>query len=174
MVAVWQITITRDDITLLIAILGAVLGILNFTRGWWRNRVRLKVKPVFLTRHLFPSGKADLTMFFENRGGQKIPRVWGVEVMNKGVPVKIREVGFQLKGSSDRAALLRQISECFVALPHLLDRHDSVSIYADLIDDSGGYAHLGNFKRAYVRTTADQQFTGSTRAFKRAVKKCQH
>ena len=42
---IWQMSITRDDITLAIAILGAVLGILNFVRLWWRDRLRLKVIP---------------------------------------------------------------------------------------------------------------------------------
>src|SRR5947207_6797979 len=38
---IWQMSITRDDITLAIAILGAVLGILNFVRMWWSDRLRL-------------------------------------------------------------------------------------------------------------------------------------
>jgi len=41
----WQITITRDDFTLAIAILGAILGIGNLFIDLLRNRARLKVIP---------------------------------------------------------------------------------------------------------------------------------
>jgi hypothetical protein len=46
-----QITITRDDITLVIAVLGAVLGIINFLRLWWRDRLHAKVIPKLYGSH---------------------------------------------------------------------------------------------------------------------------
>src|SRR2546421_11707536 len=45
MLADWKIVITRDDVTLTIAILGAGLGIMNLFIDLWRNRVSLKVIP---------------------------------------------------------------------------------------------------------------------------------
>jgi hypothetical protein len=170
MIAAWTLTFTREDVTLAIAILGAGLGVLNVTRDWWRQRVRLKVGPTFAAR-FFRDGTSDQAMFFQNRRGEKIPRVWGIEVINKGVPVKIKEVGFLLKGSSDRAVITEQF-EPAVTLPHLLERHDSVTIFADIIGPANAFDHLGRFKAAFVTTTSGRRFSGSTRAFKRVAKKC--
>ncbi len=41
----WQLIVTRDGITLAIAILGVVLGIANLSIDVWRHQPRLKVTP---------------------------------------------------------------------------------------------------------------------------------
>jgi len=48
--ASWQITISRDDITLVIAIIGAALGVFNLWLVWKRERVSLEVIPKSFVR----------------------------------------------------------------------------------------------------------------------------
>ena len=92
---IWQVSITRDDITLAIAILGGALGILNFVRLWWRDRLRLKVIPKLYASiggAVFRWPKHDEAFLKQHL--TKSPR-FCIEVQNRGTnPVTIATVGF--------------------------------------------------------------------------------
>jgi hypothetical protein len=177
-----QITITRGDVTFWIALLGAITGVLGFGLGLWNawvtwreNRIRLRVVPVTLLSFPLAGGKVNPISFVKNSKGEAVARIWGIEVINEGSPVKIKEVGYLLCGTDDRAAIMHQLPAYQVTLPHQLERHDSVAIYADMFEEDGlptGFENLAKFKCAYTRTTSGKQFTGTNDLLKELTRKC--
>jgi hypothetical protein len=166
--AAWQITITPTGIFLTLGVLGFLLSVSNFIVDLRRNRIRLKVSPVTLLFFPAEGGHVNPASFFTNARGEKIPNIWGVEVTNFGVPVKIKEVGWLVSGSTLRASIMKQFAMTAVDLPHLLERHDSVSIYGEI---SPHDPSLADYKCAYVRTSG-KQFTGTTKQFLAMARKC--
>jgi hypothetical protein len=177
-----QITITRSDVTFWIAVVGAVTGLLGFGLGLWnawfnwrQNRVCLRVVPVTLLSFPPEGGKVNQISFVKNSKGQSIARVWGIEVINEGSPVKIKENGYLLRGTDYRAVIMHQLSACQVRLPYQLERHDSVAIYADIFQEgdlSSAFENLAKYKCAYARTTSGKQFTGTNELLKDLTRKC--
>jgi hypothetical protein len=181
----WEIiadTITRGDNTFWIAILGAITGVLGFGLGLWnawvtwrQHRIRLRVVPVTLLSFPPEEGKVHLVSFVKNSKGEAVTRIWGVEVINEGSPVKIKEVGYLLRGTDYRAEITHQLSAYQVTLPHPLESHDSVSIYADMFEETdppAAFENLAKFKCAYARTTSGKQFLGTNELLKDLTRKC--
>jgi hypothetical protein len=184
MIVALQITIARSDVTFWIAVVGAAVGVLGFGLGLWnawvswrQHRIRLQVEPVTLLS--FPAQKGEVkvneTSFVKNSKGEAIERVWGIEVTNKGCPVKIKEVGYLLRGTNVRAVIIRQSPTYQVTLPYQLDRHDSVVIYADMFEEGDlptGFKRLSKHRCAYARTTSGKLFTGTNDLLKDLTRKC--
>lgn len=167
-----------DDLTPAIAIVGAItgvlgacLGIFNFLLSWRRERVRLKVKPTFLIQFPSTGGSPDPNSYYTTSQGKKIPRIWGVEVTNKGTTVKVKEVGFLVRRTSDRAVISDQLPGFQVKLPHLLEPHDSVSIFGAPPIDEANIEQFGNFKCAFARVTSGKIFTGNSKGFREVLRK---
>jgi hypothetical protein len=182
MLVALQITITHGDVTFWIAVIGAITGMLGFGLGLWnawviwrQNRIRLRVAPVTLLSFSPQGGKVNQVSFVKNSKGEAIARVWGIKVINEGCPVKIKEVGYLLRGTDHRAVIMRQLPVYQVTLPYQLDRHDSVAIYADMFEEGDlptGFENLSKHRCAYARTTSEKQFTGTNDLLKDLTRKC--
>jgi hypothetical protein len=68
----WQITINRDDITFLIAIVGPGLGVINLWLTWKRGRVSLKVIPKSFFGISADGPPKAAHFFFESIGPQHL------------------------------------------------------------------------------------------------------
>ena len=173
----WPISVTGDDLTPAIAIVGAItgiigacLGVFNFLLSWRRERVRLNVKPTFLFHYPSTGGSPNPSSYYTTPRGEKIPRIWGVEVTNKGTTVKLKEVGFLIRGTSDRAVISDQYPRLHVNLPHSLERHDSVTIFGAAPSDDTNFEEFAKFKCAFARTTAGKSFTGNSKGFRAVLR----
>jgi len=181
-IVVSQITIARGDVTFWIAVVGAVTGVLGFVLGLWnawvswrQHRIRLRIVPVTLLSFPPEGGKVHPVSFVKNSNGEAIARFWGIEVINEGCPVKIKEVGYLLRGTDHPAVIMRQLPMYQVTLPYQLDRHDSVAIYADMFEEDDlptAFELLSKHICAYARTTSGKQFTGANDLLKDLTRKC--
>ena len=168
--------------TFWIAVLGAITGVLGFGLGLWnawvtwrQHRIRLRVVPVTLLSFPPEGGKVHPVSFVKNSKGEAVARFWGIEVINEGSPVKIKEVGHLLSDTDYRAVIMHQLPACRVTMPHQLERHDSVSIYADVFEEGDlptTFEHLAKHNCAYARTTSGKQFTGTNDLLKDLTRKC--
>ncbi len=170
--------------TFWIAIIGAITGVLGFGLGLWnawvawrQQRIRLRIVPVTLLSFPPEGGKVHPVSFVENSQGEAVARIWGIEVINEGCPVKIKEVGYLLNDTDDRAVIMHQhqLPTCRVTMPYQLERHDSVSIYADVFKEGDlptMFEQLAKHKCAYARTTSGKQFTGTNDLLKDLTRKC--
>jgi hypothetical protein len=168
--------------TFWIAVLGAITGVLGFGLGLWnawvtwqQHRIRLRVVPVTLLSFPPEGGKVSQISFVNNSKGESVARFWGIEVINEGYPVKIKEVGYLLYDTDYRAVIMHQLPACRVTLPHPLESHDSVSIYTDVFEAGDlptTFEHLAKYKCAYARTTAGKQFIGTNKMLKDLTRKC--
>jgi hypothetical protein len=125
-----QITITRDNITLVIAVLGAVLGIVNSLRLWWRDRLHVKVIPKLYA----PIGGADFRWPEHNEAFLKqysieSPR-FCIEVQNRGAnPVTIETVGFLKRRAKSILAINNPIIKDGGKYPRRLEPHSSFVVF---------------------------------------------
>jgi hypothetical protein len=103
-----------EAITLSIAVLGAVLGVINTWHALDRSRVKLKVLPA----HAIPSGGAD-------------PRIkFGIGVTNlSAFPVTISEVGVLYEGTNTRGAIIQPLLVDGGRWPRRLEPRSSVTVY---------------------------------------------
>jgi hypothetical protein len=142
-------TITQA-ITLAIASLGAVLGIINTWKGLDRDRVKLRVAatrgyPVF-------DGKIGDDPFL------------GIEVINRsGFPVTVTEVGFEIAGSSKRAAITNPVTLDGSRYPRRMESRTSVSFFAE--SAMWRAAEFQNYTRPYARTADGETHRGSQSKF---------
>lgn len=137
-----------DRITLAIALLGAVLGVINTWVALDRSRLKLKVVPA-----------------------HAIPVVWinqninvGIQVTNlSDFAVTVREVGFLLSGTSNRMALISPILSDRGAWPRRLEPRSAVTVYGFQVPDE--YARL--IKCAYATTECGFTKKGNSPALKK-------
>jgi hypothetical protein len=173
----WPLSVVSDDLTLVIAIIGAMtgifgvlLGLFNFLLSWRRDRVRLKVKPVSLLQFPATGGSPNPDSFYTTPRHGKIPRTWGIEVTNKGTAIKLKEVGYLLRGTSDKAVIAVQFPGLHVNLPFSLATNDSVTIYGAPIPDAN-FEYFTNLKCAFASVTTGKRFTGNTKEFRALIRK---
>jgi len=158
--ASWQITINRDDITLFIAIVGAFLGVINLWFTWKRGRISLKVIPKSFFG-ICADGTPDPASYHTNSRGEKLPRYLCIEVRNKGVPVWVNEVGFLIKGSSERAVIHPQFAPYRIDIPFRLESHSSKTVYADALRPEA-FEIVSKYKCAYADVASGKRFTGKS------------
>lgn len=146
----------KDQFTLLIASIGAVLGILNTIYSQRRDLVKLKVSPRLAMIPL-PSGMDHRLV---------------VGVTNLSLfEVEVEAVGFTFKGAKGGkfiAILPTNAFETeFVQLPLRMKPRSSASFY--VAHKSERTAEFSKIKRALIRTTCGRVFTASSPALKSYV-----
>jgi hypothetical protein len=157
----------HEAVTLIIAILGAVLGLigtvlslLNTWRAFDRDRVKLRVVP----KYAFPVGGSD------NR-----PRV-SIDVTNLSMfPVTVSQIGFLFHDSTNCGVLLQPIMLDGGTFPRRLEPRTSFSVMCDPTQ------HLepafASIRCAYVKTDCGVTVEGNSPALRQmvqAAKQCQH
>lgn len=106
---------TVQAITLAIAVLGAVLGIINT----WHNLDKMRVKLVVRPKHAIPLGAADPRLTF------------CIEVTNlSSFSVTVSEVGVFYYGTSARGAIIHPVLPDGGKWPRRLEPRSSVTVYA--------------------------------------------
>jgi len=156
-------TINRDDITLFIACVGAILGIFTVISDWRRRRVRITVVP-FLHADTKDGGILSWTSHFPTRYKEDIINrpFLGIELRNRGVPVKIEQVGLTRRRDKmlfTFTALLANGDQ----LPARMENEDSLHLFTN-VTPSEVWSNLGEPNRGYALTSTDKMFTGDSDA----------
>jgi hypothetical protein len=139
----------KDVITISIAAIGAVLGIVNTWHALDQRRVRLRVVPKI----------AHMVM-----GGDFGGPMGCIEVVNlSAFPISISEIGFTIDGDPRkhrRLAILEPITPDRQPLARTLEPRHAVTGYFDL-------SHIvPGIQKAYVRTECDEVAYGASPALK--------
>ena len=143
-----QYTVSIVDLfTIAIASIGAFLGIMNTWRAMLSDKVKLKVVP----KTAIPIGPAAPDVNF------------AIEVLNKSsFSVTINEVGFLVKGSKSRAAILNPFIIDGGEFPRRLEPRSSFSVHCKLKEPVDG---LGSkIKCAYAQTDCGEIKRGKSKA----------
>jgi hypothetical protein len=139
-------------ITLIVAVTGAVLGIVNTIDRLNRNRVRLKVVPA----HAIPIGG------WEDKGP-----MFCIDVINfSSFPVTISAIGFAY--SRMKAPILDPLMPDGESLPKRLEPHENVVVYYSI-----SRLHpeiIGKAKKAYAQTSSGIIRTGKSGALKQLIR----
>jgi hypothetical protein len=137
----------KDVITIAIATVGAVLGVINMWRAISRDKPKLKLIP----KHAFPFGGVDERINF------------CIEAVNLSpFPLTVVEIGFEHVGTKTRSALVGPILLDHGTWPRVLEPRTSVSVYA-----RGDAINIKNrIKRAYAKTACGLTFRGTSGALK--------
>ena len=135
-------------ITLILGIIGTILGIVNFVYILDKGRVKIKVFPKIL-------------VFLENHAESPVTR-FCIEVINLSeFPVTIREVGFVLK-KPWRAKIFSSRSRIVAGgqLPKRLESRSSITVY---VDNSTMMDYVKKVNSAYAITECGEEFKGKNR-----------
>lgn len=132
-----------------IAVLGAVLGILNTWQNLRRDSVRLEVQPA----HAIAVGMNPEPRFC-------------ITVVNAGSrAVTLNDVGFRMKGTEGRASLaMHGVASDGTSLPRKLEPLSSVTFFCF------AYPAGSVVKDAYASTLCGRTFTGSSEALRQVAK----
>lgn len=134
-------------ITLSVAVLGAVLGIINTWQNFDRSRLKLKVVP----KHAIPIGGFDKRLTF------------CVEVTNlSAFPVTICDVGVFYRGTDRRGCIIQPVLMDGGAWPRRLESRSSVTVYSGKPTSVPGQ----RLRCAYAKTECGHTRTGSSPALK--------
>ncbi|MDZ7888356.1 MAG: hypothetical protein U5M72_03475 [Pseudomonas sp.] len=136
---------TMDAITLSIAILGAVLGVISTWHALDRSRLKLKVRPA----HAIPYGAANPNINF------------CIEVTNlSDFAVTVKDVGFFYRGTNKRGAIIQPVLIDNGPWPRRLESRTSVTIYCQV----GSTNIEKKIKAAYAITECGKTKTGNSPA----------
>jgi hypothetical protein len=143
------LTVTRDDITLAIAVLGAVLGLLNTLRALAKDRPRLRVNV-----------KGWLTGYGDSG--------FCIEIANTGfVPVSVSQVGILLRRPRGQVFLFAPYGIGVQSFPHALGPGESMTVYAPPGTDE--HPALAHATRAFARTATGLEFRSPRRDVRRQL-----
>lgn len=171
-------------LTLAIAVLGAVLGVLNTMRDIYRDKVRLRVIPVWMTRQA-SIDEVDARVLFTTRSDSGLDHnptgQIGIQVINTGfVEVTIKSVGFtrggifaRLRPESLRTIPIMWDALKVTALPAVLPPRTSITIWSRAIGDDL-YGFTKGITRAYVETACDVRVFGTSRLLRRLSRGRRH
>jgi len=138
---------TIEGVTLSLAVLGAVLGVINTWKALDKDRVKLKVVP----KRAIPFGAAHPRLTF------------CIEVTNlSGFPVTIEEAGVFYKGTERRGAYVSPVLVDGLPWPRRLEARTSVTVYGEPPEPLGTY----RLKCAYARTSCGVTARGTSGALK--------
>lgn len=136
-----------QGITLSIAMLGAVLGVINTWHGLDRTRVKLKVRPALAN----PIGGINPRLQF------------CIEVTNLSTfPITVHDVGVLYHGTIDRGAITQPILGDGGPWPRRLEPRASVTIYSERPRSTPNR----RIKCAYARTECGVMKKGKSPALK--------
>jgi len=139
-------------ITFAIAILGAVLGIINTWRNINKDRVKLKVTPKYV-------------FFNDGRDNQL-----SIEIINfSAFSLTITEVGVYYHGSTERAAVIEPHIYDGGSFPRKLEQRNSFSVYLPIGILKAKNNH--KVKCVYVTTACGESVRGTSPALKDMIKK---
>jgi hypothetical protein len=142
------------SITLAIAVLGAVLGIINTWRNINKDKVRLKVTPKYA--------------IFNN----DIEDQLSIEVINfSSFPLIVREVGVYYYGTSKRAAVATPNIYDGGSFPRKLEQRISMSVYLPIEILKQRNNH--RVKCVYVMTDCGKIIKGKSSALTEMIKKAE-
>lgn len=134
-------------VTLAIAVLGAVLGVINTWHGLDKSRVKLKVRPA----HAIPVGGANPNINFS------------IEVTNLGAfAVTICDVGVFYHGTDKRGSFIRPILADGGTWPRRLEPRSAVTIYGQRPESLPGH----KIRCAYAITECGVTKTGNSPALR--------
>lgn len=134
-------------VTLAIAVLGAVLGVINTWHGLDKSRVKLRVRPA----HAIPVGAAPQNIALS------------IEVTNVGaVAVTVYDVGVFYYGTDARGSIVQPLLGDGGAWPRRLEPRSSVTVYGQRPESRLGH----RIKCAYARTQCGVTETGTSPALK--------
>jgi hypothetical protein len=147
---VHQISImtTTELITLPLAVLGAVLGVINTWRSLDRDRVKLRVVPkiAYMVTPASPT-----------------PPQLCIEVINlSAFPVTVTEVGFLARGSEKRMALVQPILLDGEPFPRRLEPRSGFTAY--FAPGAENRPDFGKVRKAYARTECGEWRHGKSKA----------
>jgi hypothetical protein len=134
-------------ITLAIAVLGAVLGVINTWIGLDKSRVKLRVAPA----HAIPVGDADPRLRFSLT----------ITILSAFV-VTIKEAGIFYSRSTKRGSLTQPVLADGRAWPRRLEPRSSVTLYSQRPAAVNGR----RIRTAYARTACGVTKTGSSPALR--------
>ena len=135
-----------EGITLAIAVLGAVLGVINTWQALDKDRVKLRVRP----KHAIPVGAADPRLTF------------CIEITNlSSFAVTVEEAGVFYKGTESRGAYTQPIIIDGRGWPRRLEPRSSVTVYGQPPSAEQGHP----LKCAYAKTACGVTQTGTSPAF---------
>jgi len=139
-------TATKDTITLVIAVVGAVLGIYNAWRAVSKDRIRLIVTP---SNWVVADGMNGIV----------------IEVVNMGfVAVTISQVAFRLKTPKKYICVIIPGFLTGQKLPHRLEPRTAVSIHVSPEVSCG--PQMANVRDAFAKTACGCIFYGNSPALK--------
>jgi len=137
--------------TLAIAVLGAVLGVINTWQALDKSRVKLRVRP----KQVLPVGAADPRLTF------------CIEVTNlSAFAVTVSEVGVFYGGTDVRGAYVQRVLADGKDWPRRLEPRSSVTVYGQTPSKKAGHP----LKCAYASTECGVTQTGISPAFKALAK----
>jgi hypothetical protein len=146
--AIQEVTVIQA-ITLAIAFLGAVLGVINTWHGLDKSRVKLKVQPA----RAIPVGGADPSIGLS------------IQVTNlSAFAVTLKEVGVLYQGSVKRG-VLRPILVDGGAWPRRLEPRSSVTFFAQRVSSRDGKVRC-----AYASTECGIRQTGNSPALRQMAR----
>lgn len=138
-------------LTLAIAVLGAVLGIINTWHSLDKSRVKLRVRPM----RAMPVGNVDPTLTF------------CIEVTNLSTfAVTVDDVGVFFKGTNFRGSYTQPVLIDGKGWPRRLEPRSSVTVYGQTPSPKPGHP----LKVAYACTECGVTRTGTSPAFKALVR----
>lgn len=141
------VRITREDFTLAVAALGAVLGLLNTWRAFAKDRPRLRVNV-----------KAWLNSYGDSG--------FCIEIANTGfAPVSVAQVGVLLSRPRGQIFLFAPYGIGVQSFPHALGAGESMTVYAPPATDE--HPALVYASRAFARTATGLLFRSPRREVRR-------
>jgi hypothetical protein len=134
-------------VTFAIAVLGAVLGVINTWIGLDKSRVKLKVAPA----HAIPVGGTDPRLQF------------CLTITNlSSFAVTVDDAGLLFARSTSRGSLIQPVIGDGGAWPRRLEPRSSVTLYAHRPGPNGG----PRIRAAYARTACGVTKTGNSPALR--------
>lgn len=139
--------------TFSVAMLGAVLGIINTWKSSDRDKIKLKVIP----KHAIPVGSADPSI------------ICAIEVINlSSFAITLSEVGFLLKGTKARISSINLLLAEGGSLPKRLESRTAVTAYFTASDLVSNHYKI---RCAYAWTASGEKFKGNTPALRQISRK---
>jgi hypothetical protein len=140
-----------EAITLAIAVLGAVLGLINTWQALDKDRIKLLVRP----KHAIPVGGVDPRLTF------------CIEITNRSsFAVTVAEAGVLYFGTESRGALIRPILADGGSWPRRLEPRSAVTVYAQ--NPADGSQH--RIRCAYAKTECGVMKRGSSPALRQIAR----
>jgi len=139
--------IDAQTITFAIALLGAVLGVINTWYNLDKLRLKLKVAP----KRAIPLGAADPRLTF------------CIEVTNlSSFPVSVEDAGVFYRGTKNRGSIVQPVFAEGGSWPKRLEPRTSFTVYSQAPHSTQGH----RIKCAYARTQCGSTVTGTSPALK--------